>query len=275
MKFAKQYLIAAIVSLVTVTGFINLNKFRVSENENTISSVRDYSRYARFSANDKNEINDFSIAAIVSNAVVHVWVKSKQENSDYFTESESNRYNVSGSGVIIGKEGIIITNNHVVKDALSITVTLTNRKSYNAELIGAYANNDLAVLKIHERNLPIISFGNSDIIHVGDWVLAIGYPWSLDETITAGIISAKSSKPDYVMKSNQLNSYIQTDAAINLGNSGGALVNTQGELIGINTAIISPTATSIGYGYAIPANTVYKITQNILKKLSVTRGSDF
>lgn len=261
MRNAKALFLAGAISILTVTAFIKIND-PLSAKSKITSPAKSYARFANYPPADNNDPSDFTVAAIASNAVVHVEVKIKDDEVD--NPISQSQYNIAGSGVIFSSDGLIITNNHVIKNALSINVTLADKKSYHASLIGADAANDIAVLKINANNLPVISFSNSDVIRVGDWVLAIGYPWSLDETITAGIISAKSSLINHNVASIPAGNYLQTDAAINLGNSGGALVNTRGELVGITAAIASSTGVYIGYGYAIPANTVYKVVQNIL-----------
>lgn len=180
----------------------------------------------------------------------------------------------SGSGVLITNDGYIITNNHVIENADEINVTLTNKKSYKAELIGADPSTDLAVLKISGSGFPHLLWGNSDEVKLGQWVLAIGYPWSLDVTVTAGIVSAKARSLDLnSRKSNTpVESFIQTDAAVNQGNSGGALVDTEGRLIGINSAIASQTGSYAGYSYAIPINLARKIAGDIIKFGTVQRA---
>ncbi len=162
----------------------------------------------------------------------------------------------SGSGVILSEDGYIVTNQHVIADAGTITVTMANGRVYNAAMVGADEKTDLALLKIDARNLPFLLYANSDAIKTGQWVLAIGYPWNLDITVTAGIVSAKTRSVGIDHADHADNAYIQTDAAINLGNSGGALVNTAGQLIGINAAMASPTGVYAGYSYAIPVNVV-------------------
>jgi serine protease Do len=180
----------------------------------------------------------------------------------------------SGSGVIITKEGFIVTNNHVIENADEINVTLPNKKSYKAELIGADPSSDLAVIKIVGENLPYVVWGNSDDVKLGQWVLAIGYPWSLDVTVTAGIVSAKARTLGLNGRRSQtpIESFIQTDAAVNQGNSGGALVDTDGKLVGINSAIASQTGSYAGYSYAIPVNLVRKITGDLIKYGAVQRA---
>jgi len=180
----------------------------------------------------------------------------------------------SGSGVLITADGYIVTNNHVVNGADEINVTLNNKKTYKAKVIGTDASSDIAVIKIEASGLPYLVYGNSDEIKLGQWVLAIGYPLSLDVTITAGIISAKNRSIDINSRQSDkpVESFLQTDAAVNQGNSGGALVNTSGELIGINSAIASPTGSYAGYSYAIPVNMVKKVVTDIVKYGTVQRA---
>ena len=178
----------------------------------------------------------------------------------------------SGSGVLISDDGYIVTNNHVVSKADEITVTLANRKTYKAKVIGTDPNSDLAVIKIDGKNFPYLVYGNSDDAKLGQWVLAIGYPLNLDVTVTAGIVSAKARGIGISQGSAPVDSYIQTDAAVNPGNSGGALINTNGELIGINAALASPTGSYAGYSYAIPVNIVKKAVTDLIKYGAVQRG---
>lgn len=180
----------------------------------------------------------------------------------------------SGSGVIISEDGYIVTNNHVIDEASEIKVTLSNKKSYTAKLIGADPSSDLAMLKIEEKGLPYIIYGNSDQVKIGQWVLAVGYPLNLETTVTAGIVSAKARSLGLnARRSNSpIESFIQTDAAVNQGNSGGALINTAGELVGIVSAIASPTGAYAGYSYAIPVNIVKKIINDLLKYGTVQRA---
>ncbi len=180
----------------------------------------------------------------------------------------------SGSGVIVSQDGYIITNNHVVDGATEIKVNLNNKTSYTAKVIGVDPSSDLAVLKIDGKNLPFILYGNSDNVQIGQWALAIGYPLNLETTVTAGIISAKGRTLGLNSRKSQapIESYIQTDAAVNQGNSGGALVNTNGELIGINSAIASPTGSYAGYSYAIPVNIAKKIVNDLIQFGTVQRA---
>ena len=178
----------------------------------------------------------------------------------------------SGSGVIINADGYIVTNNHVVDKAVEINVTLNDNREYQARIIGTDPTTDLALIKINEDNLPSLPMVNSDNIEVGEWVLAMGNPYSLNSTVTAGIVSAKSRSVNILREQYAIESFIQTDAAINPGNSGGALVNMQGGLVGINTAIFSPTGSYSGYGFAVPSNIVNKVVSDLLEYGTVQRG---
>ena len=183
----------------------------------------------------------------------------------------------SGSGVIINEDGYIVTNNHVVKDADILEVTLADNRTYKAEVIGTDPDTDIALIKINEKGLPHLSFVDSDQSKVGEWVLAVGNPFNLNSTVTAGIISAKGRNINILNNNTQqgntaIESFIQTDAAINPGNSGGALVNLNGGLLGINTAIASPTGSYSGYGFAVPSNIVSKIVEDLIEFGTVQRG---
>lgn len=170
-----------------------------------------------------------------------------------------------GSGVIISSDGYIVTNNHVIEKAEKLEVTLNNNKTYTATVIGADATTDLALLKIDDTDLPVITFGNSDDLKVGEWVLAVGNPFGFTSTVTAGIVSAKARSISSATRGHQIgmDAFIQTDAAVNPGNSGGALVNTRGELVGINTAIYSETGNYAGYSFAIPTSIVKKVISDL------------
>jgi serine protease Do len=179
----------------------------------------------------------------------------------------------SGSGVIISDDGYIVTNNHVVANSDKVEVTLNDKRTFTARVIGTDPSTDIALLKVDEKNLPYVSFGNSDDVKVGEWVLAVGNPFNLTSTVTAGIVSAKS-RNIHILPDQQfpIESFIQTDAAVNPGNSGGALVNTTGSLIGINTAIASNTGAYTGYSFAIPVNMVKKVVDDLLEYGNVQRG---
>jgi Do/DeqQ family serine protease len=185
----------------------------------------------------------------------------------------------SGSGVLISEDGYIVTNNHVISDgregvADEITVTLHNRKTYKAKVIGRDPSSDLAVLKIDGSGLPYMIYGNADNLKLGQWVLAVGYPLSLETTVTAGIVSAKGRTIGINSRQSDspVENFIQTDAAINQGNSGGALITTEGQLVGINSAILAPNGTYAGYGFAIPVNIVKKIVNDLIEFGDVRRG---
>ena len=174
----------------------------------------------------------------------------------------------TGSGVIISTDGYIVTNNHVVEGADELTVTLNDNREFSARIVGNDKTTDLALIKIDGKNLPALNIGNSDKLKVGEWVIAVGNPFGLNNTVTAGIISAKARS----LGANGLESFIQTDAAINQGNSGGALVNTQGELVGINAMLYSPTGSYSGYGFAIPTTIMNKVVDDLKKYGSVQRA---
>ncbi|HSV88997.1 MAG TPA: Do family serine endopeptidase [Bacteroidales bacterium] len=178
----------------------------------------------------------------------------------------------TGSGVIISADGYVVTNNHVIENAEKIQVTINDRRVFEAKVVGKDPTTDLALLKIEEKNLTYLSFGNSDNVRVGEWVLAIGNPFNLNSTITAGIVSARNRDINILGGEFSIESFIQTDAAVNRGNSGGALVNTRGELIGINTAIASHTGAFAGYSFAIPSNIANKVIEDLKKYGQVQRG---
>lgn len=196
---------------------------------------------------------------------------------DWFFEPRRSQRVGSGSGVIFSKDGYIITNYHVIDGADEITV-IAGKRSYSAELIGVDPSSDLAVIKVASHALPQIELGNSDDISVGEWVLAVGNPFNLTSTVTAGIVSAKGRNINLLREKFPIESFIQTDAAINPGNSGGALVNADGKLVGINTAILSRTGSYAGYGFAIPVNIVSKVFKDIVKYGEVQKafvGAEF
>jgi len=218
---------------------------------------------------------DFIQAADMTvHAVVHIRTQFQRRTSLYddFFGFFSNPFGTtqilqaSGSGVIISSDGYIVTNNHVVSEADKIEVTLNDKRNYSAKVIGTDPSTDLALLKIDAQDLPTIPFGNSDDVKVGEWVLAVGNPFNLTSTVTAGIVSAKARNINILGKNSNespIESFIQTDAAVNQGNSGGALVNTKGELIGINAAIASSTGSYSGYSFAIPVNIVRKVMEDL------------
>jgi Do/DeqQ family serine protease len=221
---------------------------------------------------------DLTYAAEKSvHAVVHIKTEFLRKNSTWgsffdfwedFFGSGGHRSSytpilAAGSGVIIEADGYIITNNHVVQDAHRITVTLNDKREYEATIVGTDRSSDLALIKIDATDLPFLSFANSDEVKVGEWVLAVGNPFNLSSTVTAGIVSAKAV--DINTNNSSINAYIQTDAAVNQGNSGGALVNTAGNLVGINAAIASGNGYFIGYSFAIPSNIAKKVAEDLKK----------
>jgi len=293
--------VLAVIGISLCTTFLSIWGFAKWAKSNNSGDVM-----GKLPANYANFVNgampssstDFTLAAnAASPAVVHIKTKTnakKIENSntprqrnpffDFFGEDPFGDYfggprimpeqRASGSGVLITGDGYIVTNNHVISGADEITVTLTNKKVYKAKVIGADPNSDIAVIKIEASNMPYLVYGNSDDVKLGQWVLAIGYPLNLDVTITAGIISAKNRSIDVNSRQGDkpIESFLQTDAAVNQGNSGGALVNTNGELVGINSAIMSPTGSYAGYSYAIPVNIVKKVVTDIVKFGTVQRA---
>lgn len=228
------------------------------------------------------ETADFtSIAKQSVNAVVHVKNVSVAPSNNnpllkfFYGQSADNERNMvvgTGSGVIISSDGYIITNNHVIKGSRKLEVTLNNKTSYNAEIIGADESTDIALLKIDVKDMPYLTIGDSDNLKVGEWVLAVGNPFNLTSTVTAGIVSAKARDINISNNNNKIESFIQTDAAVNPGNSGGALVNVRGELIGINTAISSQTGSYIGYSFAVPSNIAKKVIEDLLEFGNVQRA---
>lgn len=178
----------------------------------------------------------------------------------------------TGSGVIISPDGLIVTNNHVIEGSEELQITLNDHREFRAKVLGTDPSTDLALLKIDAEGLPWVVFGNSDSLQVGEWVLAVGNPFNLESTVTAGIVSAKGRNIDILEEEYSIESFIQTDAAVNPGNSGGALVNTKGELVGINTAIITRSGRYEGYSFAIPANLVQKVVRDLRDFGRVRRG---
>lgn len=194
---------------------------------------------------------------------------------DFFRQRTIPGQQASGSGVIISEDGYIVTNNHVIDGADEVNVSLSNKKSLKAKVVGADPSTDIAVLKVEGHGYPYLLYGNSDDVHIGQWVLAVGYPFTLETTVTAGIVSAKSRALGLNARRaprSAVESFIQTDAAVNPGNSGGALVNTRGELIGINSAIASPTGSFAGYSFAIPVNIAKKVVNDLIAYGAVQRG---
>ena len=277
-KYSGLFMVSLLSGVITLGAykFLFENEGFLSNNRHSITTVatNSYDRNASFTGDNL----DFTEAADKSiHTVVHVKNVSKVTMRNPIMEyfygsgggSQQQEQIGTGSGVIISEDGYIVTNNHVIKDAQDIEITLNNKKSYKAKLIGTDSKMDIALLKIDaDEKLPYNTFGDSDNVKVGQWVLAIGNPYNLTSTVTAGIVSAKARD----LETNGMQSFIQTDAAVNPGNSGGALVNTRGELIGINTMISSQTGSYVGYSFAVPSNIARKIIEDIMEFGNVQRG---
>jgi len=284
--------ISATTAVLSVWGFSKYNDYQRAGIQEDGKLPVNYAGFFDKNNNIGSAVDFTPAATSATPAVVHIKTKTKarqvsnrQRNpfADMFGDDFGDFFGgprvipeqrASGSGVLITEDGYIITNNHVVDGADEINVTLANKKSYKGTVIGTDPSSDIAVLKIEGKSLPYLVYGNSDEVKLGQWVLAIGYPLNLDATVTAGIVSAKSRSIGINSRQSQspVESFIQTDAAVNSGNSGGALINTSGELIGINSAIASPTGSYAGYSYAIPVNIVKKIVTDIVKFGTVQRA---
>lgn len=264
-------------------GAVTLGGYKLIENKDTKIFETTSKKEAKFVPTSyasvaAETLTDFTEAAEMTvHAVVHVKnisVSHQPTNIyEFFRGGGQPRAMVgSGSGVIISPDGYIVTNNHVIENASNLEVTLNDNRTYKAEIIGADPGTDIALIKIQDKDqdFPYIPFGDSNNAKVGEWVLAVGNPFNLTSTVTAGIISAKARNlPQF---EGTALSFIQTDAAVNRGNSGGALVNTRGELIGINTAITSETGSYVGYAFAVPSNNARKVIEDILEYGNVQRG---
>src|SRR5690625_178529 len=276
MVFAS--LLGGAIALGSYILFIEDSHFSGNQNPQIESVYADSSSDLSFhrgtlvsnhSGYSSSKIPDFTEAAATTiSAVVHVKnveVRDAPRNiSEYLMGIRAGKViRGMGSGVVITPDGYIVTNNHVIEGASELEVTLSNNRTYKAKVIGADEREDIALIKIDEKDLNYLPFGDSNSTKIGQWVLAVGNPFNLTSTVTAGIISAKGRNLNE--GGTRLQSFIQTDAAINPGNSGGALVNTQGELIGINAAISSPTGSYIGYSFAIPSNTARKIVEDLME----------
>lgn len=276
-KILSLVVVSALGGALTLGAYKLLEEKPVATNE-VVPIQKFHSVPANYSAN-LNALNtvDFTTAAEQTlESVVHVKNKSIHKSSnpieEFFYGRSSGRERVQvgiGSGVIVSSDGYIITNNHVIDGASEIEITLNDKKTYKAELIGADTTNDIALVKVDAENLPYVTFGDSDAVKVGEWVLAVGNPYNLTATVTAGIVSAKGRD---LLGSGKTDSYLQTDAVVNSGNSGGALVNTRGELIGINTMITSTTGSYIGYSFAVPSNIAKKVIEDIMEYGNVQKA---
>lgn len=259
----------------------NVVFYKQGENE------KSYNLVAESSTSDSPY--DFSVTAEkVTPAVVHIKSKMSAQGGiggrqqvpdmfreffgDQFGEMQPRESASTGSGVILSNDGYIVTNNHVIDNATEVEVTLHDKRTYKAKVIGTDPSTDLAVIQIKESNLPTLAFASSDNVKVGNWVLAVGNPFNLTSTVTAGVVSAKGRNLRIVRDKAPIESFIQTDAAVNPGNSGGALVNASGGLIGINTAIASNTGSYSGYSFAVPSNIVSKVVEDLIKFGEVQRA---
>jgi len=299
--------ISAVTTIAVIWGygtFYGKANSYAGQQEGVIPSNYKYAGLTGANNTAPTNVPDFTIPAEAATpTVVHITTKTnarqannnlpkKQPNNPFSDLLDDDMFNqlfggrgrgiipeqkASGSGVIISEDGYIVTNNHVVENADEITITLSNKKAYKAKVIGTDPSYDLAVIKIEAAGLPFLLYGNSDEVKIGQWVLAIGYPLNLETTVTAGIVSAKArslglNKGKDGNRASGVESFIQTDAAVNMGNSGGALVNTDGKMVGVNSAIASPTGYYSGYSYAIPVNIVKKVVDDLIKFGSVQRG---
>ncbi|KOS04662.1 serine protease [Flavobacterium akiainvivens] len=276
-KFSSLFLVA-LLSGATTLGAYKL-VFDNDNNSSALSIAAPQSPLTRNVSFTGNEAGDFTAAADQAvHTVVHV------KNTTYRTTPNDPMLEFfygyrggqqqaqvgTGSGVIITQDGYIVTNNHVIQNASELEVTLNNNKTYKAKLVGTDSKMDIALLKVDtDEKLPYATFGDSDAMKVGEWVLAVGNPYNLNSTVTAGIVSAKARN----LSKDGIQSFIQTDAAVNPGNSGGALVNTRGELVGINTMIQSTTGSYVGYSFAVPSNITRKIVEDLMEYGNVQRGA--
>jgi Do/DeqQ family serine protease len=224
---------------------------------------------------------DFTYAAEKTvNSVVNVKTQSTVEYRNPIYEffygdryrGEEEPVTGIGSGVIITADGYIVTNNHVIENSDKVSVTLNDKREYTAKVVGTDHSTDLALLKVEAEGLPFITFGNSDELRIGEWVLAVGNPFNISSTVTAGIVSAKGRSMAIIEDNYRIESFIQTDASVNRGNSGGALVNLRGEMVGINTAIVSPTGGNVGISFAIPSSIVQKVVKDLIEFGTVQRA---
>ncbi len=304
-KYKIPFISAVAGSIITVALFIALGvtESNIVKVDHYMESPNAKTLYAMDQDGDMVPLDFTEISAKLMGAVVHIssvqtvdagrgYQQLPDPFRDFFGEEFFRRYNEqqrerqenqprqrqqpqrrgTGSGVIINSDGYIVTNNHVVEAADEILVTLHDNRSYTASVIGTDPTTDLALIKIDEKDLTSIPMVDSDEIEVGEWVLAMGNPFNLNSTVTAGIVSAKSRNINILSAEYAIEAFIQTDAAINPGNSGGALVNMQGGLVGVNTAIASPTGAYSGYGFAVPSNLVNKVVGDLLEFGTVQRG---
>jgi len=288
-KFLAMFSVALLggVAAITINHFYNEKQYQWAAESQLRNPLP--IKFVGLSSSAMPEGNTNFITASQKSVPAVVYIQSKVEMEgqptynnmwDYlYGNPQRNRMEgmVSGSGVIVSGDGYIVTNNHVVEEAGKIQITLNDRRTYTAKVIGKDPTTDLALLKIDAQNLPYLEYGNSDDLRVGQWVLAVGNPYNLTSTVTAGIVSAKGRNIDILPsdrahKMYPIESYIQTDAAVNPGNSGGALINTDGQLVGINSAIASPTGSYSGYSFAVPVNLVKKVAADLMQYGIVQRA---
>lgn len=286
---AKNWIISIFAGLIGGAGaFLALDNFsNIDKEEEGHKLVKEYKtwsdgNYMETAAGDFPlnipDVNFSESARASLPSVVHITSFYNQRNYTLYdfifgsNPQTNRRAQASGSGVIISSDGYIVTNNHVIDNSKQIKVVLNDRRSYEAKLVGVDATTDLALLKIDEKDLQAINYGDSEDLEIGEWVLAVGNPFNLTSTVTAGIVSAKARDINIFRDNRSIESFIQTDAAVNPGNSGGALVNTDGELVGINTAIASKTGSFVGYSFAIPVNIVRKIVADLIEYGEVQRA---
>ena len=280
MKF-RSIIIIAIVSLLASFSGAYLYKKNFDSNDVVILQSDNKTPYININEKGVQNLETGFITAAKNSTASVVFIKTESQRYqrtsfwgfDFDPFGRIGKVASTGSGVIVSKDGYIITNQHVVKSADKIEVVISNtKKTYTAALVGTDPSSDLALLKIEESNLSPILFINSDNVQIGQWVLAVGNPFNLNSTVTAGIVSAKGRNINIVNNQFPIESFIQTDAAINPGNSGGALVDLQGNLVGVNTAIASKTGSYVGYGFAIPSNIVAKTIEDLKNYGEVQRG---
>jgi serine protease Do len=282
----KQIFKNILVGIIISTASISIYHFYVKAEDNIIftEKPKDYSdiyQTAYLPPSQQLSIDFNASAENALHSVVHIQTEFTRKSNiydqyfsleDFFYNGKARVYKASGSGVIISSDGYIVTNNHVVQQADKITIILNDKRSYQAKTIGLDPNTDLALLKIDDEELPYLTFGNSDSLKIGEWVLAVGNPFNLTSTVTAGIVSAKARNINILGGNTAIESFIQTDAAVNPGNSGGALVNISGDLVGINAAIASRTGYYQGYSFAIPSSIVKKVVRDLKEFGKVQRA---
>ena len=274
--------VIALLGALSGTALYNL---LLAESPQAQQVVNQPVQFASFPEHILEHPNFVTASAVATPAVVHIKTKANPSNTqnnqvpdpfrDFFGQEffgPRGPQMGSGSGVILSADGFIVTNNHVINGADEIEVVLNDKRSFNATIIGTDPSTDIALIKIQAEALPFLSFGNSDNLQIGEWVLAVGNPFNLTSTVTAGIVSAKGRNINILGGGNSIEAFIQTDAAVNPGNSGGALVNVKGELIGINTAIATNTGSYQGYSFAVPANIASKVVEDLRNFGTVQRA---